>query len=42
MKHDVIVPSAGESVTEVYIGEWRKKTGDLVLWRDRPANWGAK
>ena len=19
-----------------------KKTGDLVLWRDRPANWGAK
>ncbi|HEX5036827.1 MAG TPA: 2-oxoglutarate dehydrogenase complex dihydrolipoyllysine-residue succinyltransferase [bacterium] len=30
MKHDVIVPSAGESVTEVYIGEWRKKTGDLV------------
>ncbi len=30
MKHDVIVPSAGESITEVYIGEWRKKTGDLV------------
>jgi 2-oxoglutarate dehydrogenase E2 component (dihydrolipoamide succinyltransferase) len=30
MKHDVLVPSAGESVTEVYIGEWRKKTGDLV------------
>jgi len=30
MKHDVIVPSAGESVNEVYIGEWRKKTGDLV------------
>ncbi len=30
MKHDVIVPSAGESVTEVYIGDWRKKTGDGV------------
>jgi 2-oxoglutarate dehydrogenase E2 component (dihydrolipoamide succinyltransferase) len=30
MKHDVIVPSAGESVTEVYIGEWRKKSGDAV------------
>jgi 2-oxoglutarate dehydrogenase E2 component (dihydrolipoamide succinyltransferase) len=30
MKHDVVVPSAGESVTEIYIGEWRKKTGDLV------------
>lgn len=30
MKHDVTVPSAGESITEVYIGTWRKKTGDIV------------
>ncbi|MBI4209092.1 MAG: 2-oxoglutarate dehydrogenase complex dihydrolipoyllysine-residue succinyltransferase [Deltaproteobacteria bacterium] len=30
MKHDVVVPSAGESVTEVFIGTWRKKTGDFV------------
>src|SRR5262245_25514749 len=30
MKHPVLVPSAGESVTEVFIGHWLKKTGDLV------------
>jgi 2-oxoglutarate dehydrogenase E2 component (dihydrolipoamide succinyltransferase) len=30
MKHEVIVPTAGESITEVFIGDWRKKTGDLV------------
>ncbi len=30
MKHNVIVPSAGESITEVFIGTWRKKTGDTV------------
>ena len=30
MKHDVVVPSAGESVNEVYIGGWRKKTGEVV------------
>ncbi len=30
MKHEVIVPSPGESITEVYIGTWLKKSGDLV------------
>lgn len=30
MKHEVIVPSAGESVSEVFIAGWRKKSGDLV------------
>ncbi len=30
MKHKVIVPSAGESINEVYIGAWLKKTGDFV------------
>lgn len=30
MKHEVIVPSAGESVNEVFIAGWRKKSGDLV------------
>src|SRR4051812_21343758 len=30
MKHNVVVPSAGESITEVYIGDWHKKTGDIV------------
>ena len=30
MKHNIIVPSAGESVTEVFIGKWRKQSGDVV------------
>lgn len=30
MKHDVIVPSPGESITEVFIGTWLKKSGDTV------------
>jgi 2-oxoglutarate dehydrogenase E2 component (dihydrolipoamide succinyltransferase) len=30
MRHNVVVPSAGESVTEVFIGTWRKRTGDFV------------
>lgn len=30
MKHEVIVPSAGESINEVFIGTWLKKTGDIV------------
>ncbi len=30
MKHNVIVPSPGESINEVYIGTWLKKTGDFV------------
>lgn len=30
MKQNVVVPSAGESVNEVYIGLWRKKSGDYV------------
>ncbi len=30
MKHEVIVPSAGESINEVFIGTWLKKTGDYV------------
>lgn len=30
MKHEVIVPSAGESINEVFIGTWLKKTGDHV------------
>jgi 2-oxoglutarate dehydrogenase E2 component (dihydrolipoamide succinyltransferase) len=30
MKHEVIVPSAGESINEVFIGTWLKKSGDIV------------
>ena len=30
MKHEVIVPNVGESITEVFIGTWLKRTGDLV------------
>ncbi|MBI4211042.1 MAG: biotin/lipoyl-binding protein, partial [Deltaproteobacteria bacterium] len=30
MKQPVKVPSAGESVTEAFIGAWKKKTGDMV------------
>ena len=30
MIHEITVPSAGESVTEAYIGEWRKQSGDIV------------
>jgi 2-oxoglutarate dehydrogenase E2 component (dihydrolipoamide succinyltransferase) len=30
MKHEVIIPNVGESITEVFIGTWLKKTGDLV------------
>lgn len=30
MKHEVTVPSPGESINEVFIGTWRKKTGDQV------------
>ncbi len=30
MKHPVIVPSPGESINEVFIGTWLKKTGDFV------------
>lgn len=30
MIHEIKVPSAGESVTEVFIGKWRKQSGDLV------------
>ncbi|MBI4125880.1 MAG: hypothetical protein HY465_00145, partial [Deltaproteobacteria bacterium] len=30
MKHQVKVPSAGESVAEAYIGGWRKQSGDVV------------
>lgn len=30
MKHEVKVPSAGESITEVFIGTWLKQSGDLV------------
>ncbi len=30
MRHEVIVPSPGESINEVFIGTWRKKTGDQV------------
>src|SRR3989338_9536019 len=30
MKHDVKVPSPGESITEVYIGTWFRKSGDIV------------
>jgi 2-oxoglutarate dehydrogenase E2 component (dihydrolipoamide succinyltransferase) len=30
MRYPVLVPSAGESVTEVFIGHWSKKTGDFV------------
>lgn len=30
MIHEIRVPAAGESVTEVFIGKWRKKSGDIV------------
>lgn len=30
MIHEIRVPSAGESVSEVYIGQWRKNNGDIV------------
>ena len=30
MKHEVKVPSAGESVTEAFVGEWHKSNGELV------------
>jgi len=30
MKHEVVVPSPGESINEVFIGVWQKKSGDLV------------
>ena len=30
MKHNVKVPSAGESVTEAYIGKWHKADGEFV------------
>jgi 2-oxoglutarate dehydrogenase E2 component (dihydrolipoamide succinyltransferase) len=30
MIHEIRVPAAGESVTEVFIGKWRKNTGDFV------------
>ena len=30
MKHDVVVPGAGESVSEVFIGAWHKKSGDPI------------
>jgi 2-oxoglutarate dehydrogenase E2 component (dihydrolipoamide succinyltransferase) len=30
MKHDVIVPSPGESITEVFVGVWQKRSGDFV------------
>lgn len=30
MIHEIRVPAAGESVTEVFIGKWRKQSGDLV------------
>lgn len=30
MIHAIKVPSAGESVTEVFIGKWRKQSGDFV------------
>ncbi len=34
MKHEVIVPNVGESITEVFIGEWKKKSGDHVEKED--------
>ncbi len=30
MLHEIKVPAAGESVTEAYIGTWRKNNGDIV------------
>ena len=30
MKHEVVVPSAGESINELFIGTWLKRTGDFV------------
>lgn len=30
MRYEVRVPSAGESVTEAFIGKWKKQSGDVV------------
>lgn len=30
MSVELIVPSAGESITQVYIGPWHKKPGEVV------------
>lgn len=30
MIHEIRVPAAGESVTEVFIGKWRKKSGEII------------
>ena len=30
MIHDVIIPQVGESINEVYMGDWLKKSGDVV------------
>lgn len=30
MKHPVVVPQSGESISEAYIGTWKKKSGDVV------------
>jgi len=35
MPIDVIVPTVGESITEVYIGTWLKRQGDTVA-KDEP------
>ena len=34
MKVDIIVPAAGESVTEADIASWSKETGDFVEMDD--------
>ena len=34
MKHEIKVPSAGESVTQATVGEWQKKEGDYVYKND--------
>ncbi|PIE89467.1 MAG: dihydrolipoyllysine-residue succinyltransferase [Acidobacteria bacterium] len=34
MKIDIVVPQAGESVTEAMVGEWLKEEGDLVQMDD--------
>src|SRR3990167_6976549 len=30
MKHSVQIPTVGESITEVFLGTWKKKSGDMV------------
>lgn len=34
MIHEIVVPKAGESVTEAFIGKWRKTSGEVIKKRE--------